>query len=161
MVHHCWVLPRMLRAGGLRRALLATVLGVVVLSVMGMHQLSLDHDFVIPPPADHQHADDQLTTAVGHELPGHAPVMDQNAMGMQPEGMGGSSDEGCPGCAGHGMAFSACLLALTLLILSWWLLPPRVRHLLPRMLRGPTNVAIHRWRRVPAMSLAALCVLRM
>jgi len=58
------------------------------------------------------------------------------------------------------MALGACLLALTLLVLSWWLAPPRVRHLPPRMLWRPATASTLLGRWVPAMLLAELSVLR-
>jgi len=154
-------LPGMLRAGGLTRALLATVMGVVVLSVVGMHQLSLGHTFATPPLAGaHQHSDAQPTTAEGHDHPGYALHMGYGATSMQNDDPDGSPTDNCPGCAGHGMALGACLLALTLLVLRWWLAPPRVRHLPPQMLWRPATVGTSLGRRVPALSLAELSVLR-
>lgn len=60
------------------------------------------------------------------------------------------------------MAHGACLLAVTLLVLSWWLATPQVRHLHlhPRMLLRPATVATLLGRWVPALSLAELSVLR-
>lgn len=154
-------LSGMLRAGGLRRALMATVLGVVVISVVGMHQLSLGHTFATPPLAGaHQHLGAQPSTAEGHDYPGYAQHMGDGATGMPDDGVGGSSTDHCPGCGGHSVALGACLLALTLLVLSWWLAPPRICHLLLRMLwrRATVGTFLGRW--VPALSLAELSVLR-
>lgn len=152
--------PGMLRAGGLRRALLATVLGVVALSVVGMHQLSLGHDFATLPAGAHQHVAAQLPMAEGYEVPGHAQNVGQAAAGMQHDGHGGFSGDSCPDCGDHNMALGACLLAMTLLVLSWCLPPPRVRHIPPRMLWRPATVATLLGRWVPALSLAELSVLR-
>jgi hypothetical protein len=69
-------------------------------------------------------------------------------------------DDGCPDCDEHSMALGACLLALTLLVLSWPLLLPRARPL-PPMLRlrlAPAVVLVAR--RIPALSLAELSILR-
>ncbi len=87
--------------------------------------------------------------------------MDETTAGTQPANSSGSSlGDDCPGCGGHSMALGACLLALTLLVLSWWLAPPRVRHLPPRMLWRAATVATLLGRWVPALSLAELSVLR-
>lgn len=151
----------MLGAGGLCRALLATVLGVVALGVVGMHQLSLGHTFATPPLAGaHQHSGAQPSTAEGYDHPGYAQHLGHSATGMPDDGMGGSSTDHCPGCGGHSMALGACLLALTLLVLSWWLAPPRVRRLPPRMLWRPATVGTFLGRWVPSLSLAELSVLR-
>lgn len=98
---------------------------------------------------------------VDRAFPGEALNMDETTAGIQPDSSsGGSLGNDYPGCGGHSMALGACLLALTLLVLSWWLAPPRVRHLPPRMLWRPATVATLLGRWVPARSLAELSVLR-
>lgn len=158
------VVPRLRAALGrgalLRRALFATVLGLIILSIIGMHQLSLGHDFSSPSVARHQRSDAQLTTAGAHDSSRYTPHLSRAATGLPDHKPDGSSNDSCPGCGGHDMALGACLLALTLLVLSWWLVPPRVRQLPPRTLSRPPAVGILRGRWVPALSLAELSVLR-
>lgn len=184
------------RGDWLRRALLALAVGVVVLGVVGMHQLSLGHDFATPPAAsgpEHSAGHHAVTQyEVAQQMEGDDPVAhgqhlatttagtaDGNAhalaMGVHDQTdvgrtivapattWGGSSSGGadaCPGCGHHSMAFSACLLALTLLVLTWLLTPPQVRHLPPRWLWRPATVAVLIGRPLRALSLAELSVLR-
>jgi hypothetical protein len=72
----------------------------------------------------------------------------------------GTAGDDCPGCGSHPMAVSACLLALTLLVLFWSLSPPKVRRLPPRAPRRRLTLAAVHVRRVPALSLAELSILR-
>jgi hypothetical protein len=60
------------------------------------------------------------------------------------------------------MALGSCLLALTLLVLSWLLVPPRPTHVLPSLLPRLTSaVAVSTvGRLVPPLSLAELSLLR-
>lgn len=147
--------------GRWRCTLIATALGMVVLSVVGMHQLSSGHDFVTPSVGTHLHSDAPASMDDDRERPGGALTMDKNSTQIQLDrGSGSSPGTECPGCGGHRMAVGTCLLALTLLVLSWCLAPPGVRHLPPRMLWRPATVAILLGRWVPALSLAELSVLR-
>lgn len=145
--------PRRTHGSGYR-FLLALALGVVALSVIGMHQLSLGHTFAAPP-AGVQPAGTHHREASDHGR-ASASAGDQTLSETMITGAG----DGCPGCVGHGMAFSACLLALTLLVLGWLLAPPRARHLPPRRLRRPATRPTSAGRRVPALSLAQLATLR-
>lgn len=70
-----------------------------------------------------------------------------------------TQDNGCPACGGHTMALGSCLLALTLLVLSWWFAPPRSRLALQTLWR-PAPVPAMVGRRVPSLSLAELSILR-
>lgn len=169
------------RGGWLHHPLLALALLVVALSVVGMHQLSLGHDFATPSAQSHQRATGHDPTQAGSAAPGHnrnvAPqsnaethshatslvVADSRGASataaLSSDGTS-SHDAGCPGCGQHTMAFSACLLALTLLVLSWLLAPPRVRLLPPMLPVRVVAVAATVARRVPALSLAELSLLR-
>jgi len=49
---------------------------------------------------------------------------------------------------------------MTLLVLTWLLTPPRVRHLPPRWLWHPATVVVLIGRPLPALSLAELSLLR-
>ena len=155
----------------LRRGLLAAALCVVVLGVVGMHQLSFGHSLATPPAADsHEHGATH-PHAVHNQAAEHATaggVQDKQAnagrrISERAATWGGSSSGGgdaCPGCGQHSMAFSACLLALTLLVLTWLLTPPQVRHLPPRWRWQPATVAVLAGRPLPAMSLTELSILR-
>lgn len=166
------------RTGAWRRAFVAVGLFVVAFSIVGMHQLSVDHQLAAPTVAD--------TSRVGAPAPahGHFNPHDHETAGINAGPVSTSLDlaglvllqgsvpvdpshesseghgKGCPGCGSHTMAFGACLLALTLLVLSWWLAPPWVR-LLPPQLHARARTVISRVdRRVPALSLAELSILR-
>lgn len=167
--------------GGLRHALLTLGLLVVSLSVVGMHQLSLGHDFAAPStgtqqPAAQHHPEhtDQVEGPVHARTAPHSPAgahsvaigittADSPVSGVAAISISdgtSSDDSGCRGCGQHTMAFSACLLALTLLVLAWMLVRPRVLQLPPRMLWRLTTVVTFVARRVPALSLVELSVLR-
>ena len=181
----------------LRRVVLASALCVVVLGVVGMHQLSLGHDFATPAAAG-GHPErgaghhDGVQHEVAQQMDGadrasrgpHEAVISVDSAGaiayaIAPaaqnqtnagQRVGGSaaasggfpSAEGdaCPGCGQHSMAFSACLLAMTLLVLSWLLTPPQIRNLPPRWRWQSVTVAVLVGRPLPAMSLTELSILR-
>jgi hypothetical protein len=145
-----------------RRVLLSLILAVVALSVIGMHQLSLSHSFATPEQAG------QRTSAAGPAISVHntmavgaieptGPLVDASST---PPAGSTDHDDRCPGCGGHPMPFSACLLALTLLVLFWWLAPPRMRHLPPHTAWRPAALRVVVARRVPALTLAELSILR-
>ena len=150
------------RRSWIRHLLLAVSLVVVTLSVVGMHQLSVGHDVATGPTS----SSDGHATSVRHSNPGdEAPPLamaeraaDHPTAGMTSGALGG----GCPDCADHQMAFGSCLLALTLLVLSWLLTPPRLRHLPPFLLPrlAPTMAGPDPGRLVPALSLTELSVRR-
>lgn len=142
------------------RALLAMGVLTVALCVVGMHQLSSSHSFVTANPGrgahghpaatypglGHHHEtaadDDDPTPAVAHAVTSVSPT------------------SGCDGCADHAALFASCLLALTLLVLSWLLAPPRPRRIPPVQrtfwvvpLSGPGRVR-------PPLSLVELSVRR-
>lgn len=142
----------------LHRVFLASALCVVVLGVIGMHQLSLGHDFAASPAAGGHGLGAAHLEVGGPRLTGAGRDVRTPAAAW-----GASSSVGadaCPGCGQHSMAFSACLLALTLLVLTWRLKPPQVRHLPPRWLRGPATVVVLIGRPLAALSLTELSILR-
>lgn len=157
-----WLRGLLLGDGWLRGTLLAAAIGMVVLGVVGMHQLSSGHDFVTPSVGAYQHVSAHPSTELLHRTelgqPANAgTIVDK----IQPQlSSGGSLGDDCPGCGGHSLALGACLLTLTLLVLTWWLAPPGVRHLPPQMLWRPSTVLTLLGRRLPALSLAQLCLLR-
>lgn len=155
-----WVRELLLGGGRLRGTLLAAAIGMVLLGVVGMHQLSSGHDFVTPSVA-HQHVSAHPSTELHRTGLGHPANAGTIVAGIQPQlSSDGSPGDDCPGCGGHNLAFGACLLALTLLVLTWWLAPPRMRHVPPRMLSRPGTAVTLLGRQLPALSLAQLCLLR-
>lgn len=156
-----------------RRAVLALGLLLVTFSLVGMHQLSLDHELAAPtiqaaaaPASDHHHgttdrdhAADHTTASVMSVSLGESAAQHGTAIGPA-EASSSGHDEGCPGCGNHTMALGACLLALTLLVLSWWLAPPRARLLPPRKSARPATLIPRVRRRIPALSLTELSILR-
>jgi hypothetical protein len=160
------------RVGGWRQAFFAVSLFVVAFSIVGMHQLSLDHELAAPTPptastaAAHQHSGPRDHVGADHVMGSESPSLDQFfapqvLMALDPADVSsGGHEKGCAGCGGHTMAFGACLLAFTLLVLSWWLAPPTVRLLPPRLLARPSALIPPGHRRVPALSLAELSILR-
>ena len=178
----------------LRRVVLASALCMVVLGVVGMHQLSLGHDFATPAAAG-GHSDrgaghhDGVQHEIAQQMDGafrgpheaarsadsagaiahaiapaaHNQTNASQRVGGPAAAWGGSPSAGgdaCPGCGQHSMAFSVCLLALTLLVLTWLLTPPQVRHLPPRWRWQPATVAVLAGRPLPAITLTELSILR-
>lgn len=149
----------------LRHLLFALSLVVVVLSIVGMHQLSLGHDVAVGPAPVAYVSVAQAKSAArvlsgGEVLPVAMAALPSghDASGMTDGAMGGA----CPDCDHHQMALGSCLLALTLLVLGWLLAPPRPTHVLPFLL---PNLVL--WaavsatgRLVPPLSLAELSLLR-
>lgn len=165
------------RLAGCRRAFFTVCLFVVALCIVGMHELSLNNELAAPTPlsasaaappdAMHQHdAHNQVTSGRISDPAATNPhnVAFSATQGLMmvdtPNDGSGGHQQGCPGCASHTMAFGACLLALTLLVLSWWLAPPRVRLLPPRLPARLVMVVALVGQRVPALSLAELSILR-
>lgn len=162
-------LPSRTRRGWVRRLLLAVTLVVVVLGIVGMHQLAFGHDMAVGPPATSAQAEHAPDHA-GHRAAemglmatkhpgGHADASTSSS------GTGTGTGDGCPGCPDHQMAFGSCLLALTLLVLRWLLAPPRPARILPFLLPGLARLSrlvtpFVASRLVPPLSLAELSVLR-
>ena len=158
-LHHR-LLPSLRRAW-LRQLMLVISLVVLTLGVVGMHQLSVDHDVstgqsvVSGQPSSAAHsAYEAGATATDHHRP---------QAGAEPAtGAAGSDEQDCPSCAGHQMALSTCLLALTLLVLTWLLAPPRLRHLPPFLLPrlAYTSAVTALGRLVPSLTLTELSLRR-
>lgn len=149
-----------LRRRWLPRLLLAAGLVVVVLSVVGMHQLSFGHDAVTGPSTSSTHAESMHGAVPGEtQAAATAGSLASHLVTGTPLG---EPVDGCPDCSDHLMAFGSCLLALTLLVLSWLLTPPRPRQvppsLVPRQPLAPGLFAAGR--HVPSLSLAELSLLR-
>lgn len=143
----------------LRHLLLTTSLTVVVLSIVGMHQLSVGHD-VATGPTTSSHAESVHGAEPGAMLP--TAMAEHTGDHFNPGTPTGVPGGVCPDCADHQMALGSCLLALTLLVLSWLLAPPRACRVLPFLLPrlAPAVVVSTVARLVPSLSLAELSVLR-
>ena len=137
-------------APALRRHLvLAVSVVVVALSVLAMHELSLEHTLARPGPvsqvaAHHDH--DHIEAAGSH---------------VEVASVGPGTSDACPGCGDHHVMTATCLIALILLVTGWLLRGPPLavrqvrisrvsRHELPPALR----------RRPPARSWIELSVSR-
>lgn len=162
-------LRRLARNSWLRHLLLGLSLVVVMLSIVGMHQLSVGHDVA----TGGQHGDHEHAAASAHLAPvAHSHGSDSVvavavagvdlSAGNAMSGGAGLAADGCPTCGDHDMALGSCLLALTLLVLSWALLPPRLRQLPPflRLHLPPALVRPGYLRMVPALSLTELSLRR-
>jgi hypothetical protein len=141
---------------------------VVMLGIVGMHQLSVGHDLATGQASSHEHAE-----TVGHAqnaplaqdgehlaAMAHLDHQAEPAPGANPGA--GLAGENCLTCGDHEMALESCLLALTLLVLGWLLLPPRLR-LLPPFLRPRVAAVLVRpayLRLVPALTLTELSLRR-
>ena len=159
--------PRRTHAGWLRHLLFALSLVVVALSVVGMHQLSVGHEVATSQTGHHAHsgADAHLDPR-DHAGDTAAPLVEvdhgaEPALASVAAG-GGAAGDACPDCGEHQMLFGSCLLALSLLVLSWMLAPPRLRQLppflLPRLAAARLGPAMGRV--VPPLSLTELSLRR-
>lgn len=151
----------LLRRRWLRHLLLAVSLVVVVLSIVGMHQLSVGHDMATGPAASTVQAESVEDVHRGGTTLAHA-VAEQAGDHLDTGVSGGGPDDACPDCGQHPMAFGSCLLALTLLVLRWLLAPPKPRHVPPRLVPRLASIALRPavGRRIPPLSLAELSLLR-
>lgn len=161
-------LRRCLRNGLVRHLLLGLSVVVVMLGIVGMHQLSVGHDVATGQVSSHKHAETagHAQTAPHAHDGDHLATMahlDQQAEPAPGASAGaGLAGEDCLTCGDHEMALGSCLLALTLLVLGWLLLPPRLR-LLPPFLRPRVAAVLVRpaylWL-VPALTLTELSLRR-
>ena len=110
------------RSAGLWQRLLFLVAAITIsLSVLAMHQLAVNHLFVAPATAEShvtQHRPSQQVALTDQVPTGHhGPSLS----------FGPASADRCGADCGtdHEMSLLSCLLALTLLMLSWLLTPPR------------------------------------
>ena len=154
-----------------RRVLVSVALGLIALAVVGMHQLSLGHLFVTTTDSasvGHTHATGSHSATAAHagghltaSTSGASMAMDSHGGSATPTVEGFAADDGCAGCGDHVMGPGTCLLALTLLVLFWWLRLPRPRALPPIRREPYLSVALPRRRpRIHAMSLLELSILR-
>ena len=149
------------RSAGLWQRLLFLVAAITIsLSVLAMHQLAVNHLFVAPA-AGESHVSQHRPLAV--EMPQVAPI-DQVPTGDHGSSLsfGPASADRCGAdCdTDHEISVLSCLLALTLLMLSWLLTPPReCRQALPFATRRLADVIPASKRRV-CRSLVELSVCR-
>lgn len=154
-----------------RRLLVAVGLGVVSLAVVGMHQLSLGHLFVTtadPAVDGHAHAASSPAGVprVAVEMTSMAAMPGTTADGYDggaaaPAGSDSALEGGCTSCGDHMMGPASCLLAMTLLVLFWWLRLPLPRPLPPLRRERRSRVSLRRRRpRIYALSLLELSILR-
>jgi hypothetical protein len=116
------------RSAGLWQRLLFLVAAITIsLSVLAMHQLAVDHLFVAPA-AGEPHLTQHRPSAVEMQ---QVALTDQVPTGHHGPSLsfGPASADRCGADCGtdHEISVLSCLLALTLLMLSWLLTPPRER----------------------------------
>ena len=158
---------RQARRSWLRHLLLGLSLVVLTLGIVGMHQLSVGHDVATGQANRHAHTDTAASGPVEAAPHGHGTaegaLADLHLLAASAATGGvGAGNEGCTTCDDHEMAFGSCLLALTLLVLSWFLRPPRLRHLPPFLLPrlAPAMIRPTLSRLVPSLSLTELSLRR-
>lgn len=141
------------RAGHWRRLLLLVGVLTLALSLLAMHQLTLDHTLAVPPTHAWHQADHQAVDEAGQP---HGV-----AAGLERLALAGVSDDSCTaGCSADQMSAAACLLALTLLVLCWRLAPPRQRRLPAASLSRASVSSPASPNRRAALSLAELSIRR-
>src|SRR5215211_3887453 len=101
------------------RALLHVGVIVVALSVLGMHQLSVDHTVPTLGPS-HIHEDAALVAVAPATWPTQADEELTAAWTTVASPLHQGSEQPCSGC-GHDPLVMTCLLALTLLVITWLL----------------------------------------
>jgi hypothetical protein len=150
------------RSAGQWQPLLFLVAAITIsLSVLAMHQLAVNHLFVAPATSE-PHVTQHRPFAVEMQ---QVALIDQVPTGHHGQSsliFGPASADLCSAdCdADHGIGVLSCLLALTLLMLSWLLAPPRERRqALPFAARRFAGVIPANKRRV-SRSLAELSVCR-
>lgn len=145
---------------GKLRPLLSVGVPVVALSIIGMHLLSLNHDFAQPSAA--QRLDSSIAAEASTALVGAFGVGSSGAMAAVGSHVSGSDHEPCAGgCDRHSSMLAACVLAFALLIVLRRLPPGRPRSMRRAATRVNRRVAARRTgRRVPALSLVELSVRR-
>jgi hypothetical protein len=146
---------------GWRRAVLVPALMVIVLSIVGMHQLSVNHAMVgAIAGSHHDHASAQTSRSdLSAKAMIGSVVGSETSIGAMSAAVMPASDH-CSGCSSQQMAFFTCLLALTLLVLAWSIPPPGLRLIAPNSRLVRPRPGSHLGRRIPAMSLVELSLRR-
>lgn len=149
-----------------RRLLWLFALAVLVLGLLSLHSSALSSAMThhvgvhhgASEPAAHGPVPARSPGLVGQSV---APVRAASVLSAEPGSRGLGADQECPGgCPHHHLTVGACLLALTLLVFSWRLLPPRLRLRPPQPAPTIPPRLLLRPRRVPVLRLAELTVLR-
>jgi hypothetical protein len=148
------------RSAGLWQQLLFLVAAITIsLSVLAMHQLAVSHLFVAPATTE-PHVTQHRPFAVEMQqmaLADHVPTGHHG----QSLTFGPASPDLCGAdCdTDHEISVLSCLLALTLLMLSWLLAPPReCRQALPFAARGFADVIpVSKWRVSRSLVELAVC----
>jgi hypothetical protein len=140
-----------------RQLLLLTAAVIISLSVLVMHQLAVNHRVAVA--ATHEiNASHHQTAGLIHQelLDGQFPAPQDGLRVTVPVNV-----EPCwPGCADHESGVLSCVLALTFLMLTWLLRPPRARYqVVPARLAPVADLLQAKIRRT-APSLAELSLRR-
>lgn len=116
----------------------------VSLSLLAMHQLSLDHTAAGPLPVVEASDSISQSWAVsdrGHGVQHLLPGVDHPAEAAASS----TPHDACPGCSQHAMVLT-CLVALVLLVTGWLLRGPPTSHPVPAThRRDRVGVAVTRW----------------
>lgn len=136
-----------------RRTLLAAGILVVSLSLIGMHQLSINHALATAESTSLTAVD---TRATHH----HVDRVHQSESATPASVMDDAMAGDCAGCGRHAMLVTSCLLALTLLVLSRRLRPPNWRPVPVFLTRPPNPIVSSLGRPRPPLSLVELSVRR-
>src|SRR5215216_6540010 len=152
----------MLGMGPARRWQLLLLVGAITisLSVPAIHQLAVNHSFARPSTTE-VHATHYQGVALGMQQEGltaHPATHD----GVPSLALGAGNANSCwPDCgAHHHVSVLSCLLALTLLMLSWLLAPPGECRQTSSADPRPTPGVVHSNNRRVSLSLAELSVRR-
>lgn len=139
---------------------------MVTLSVVGMHQLSIGHEVPTIQTVRHAHSGDGAHKDSFDDAGDRAaPLVEADhvlAHPSTPVADGAAAGAACSDCGEHQMLFGSCLLALSLLVLTWMLAPPRLRQLppflVPRLAAARLGPVLGRV--VPPLSLTELSLRR-
>jgi hypothetical protein len=143
-----------------RQLLLLVGAITISLSVLAMHQLAVNHSFARPDTTEVHATHDQGFTR-GMQQAGRTGHAITHIGGPRLAVAAGNADSCWPDCgAHHQVSVLSCLLALTLLMLSWLLAPPRERRQTSSADLRPTPGVVHSNNRRVSLSLAELSVRR-
>jgi hypothetical protein len=129
---------------------------MIILSILGMHQLSVNHAMVrTTASSHHDHASQQTFQ---RDLPAQAMIGVESAVDGMSAAVTPASGH-CSDCS-HQMAFFTCLLALTLLVFLWSIAPPGLRVIASNSRLAQPRPGRQLVRRILAMSLVELSLRR-
>jgi hypothetical protein len=143
-----------------RQLLLLVGAITISLSVLAMHQLAVNHSFARPATTE-VHATHDQGFAPGMQQAGRTGHPTTHISAPRLAVAAGNTNSCSPDCgAHHQVSVLSCLLALTLLMLSWLLAPPRERRQTSSADLRPTPGVVHSNNRRVSLSLAELSVRR-